>query len=104
MDELYFVRWNNFSDPGTLVLLASCNGFLSFFCSPAADTFLSQGEATLDEAARVKAYQQALRALNDDPFAIYLTSLSALYGVSDRVSGWKPSASGYLYATEARPR
>jgi peptide/nickel transport system substrate-binding protein len=104
MDGLYFVRWNNFSDPGTLGLLASCNGFLSFFCSPRADTFLTQGEATLDESARTKSYQQALKALNDDPFAIYLTTLSALYGVSDRISNWKPSASGYLYATEARLR
>jgi hypothetical protein len=40
-----------------------------------------------------------MRALNDDPFAIYLTSLSGLYGVADRVSGWQPSASGYLYVT-----
>ncbi len=104
MDGLYFVRWNNFSDPGTLGLLATCQGFLSFFCSPSADTFVSQGEATLDDAARAKAYQQALRAWNDDPFAIYLTTLSALYGVSDRVSNWKPSAAGYLYATEARLR
>jgi peptide/nickel transport system substrate-binding protein len=104
MDGLYFVRWNNFSDPGTLGLLASCNGFLSYFCSPSADTFLTQGETTLDENARTKSYQQALKALNDDPFAIYLTTLSALYGVSDRVSNWKPSASGYLYATEARLR
>jgi peptide/nickel transport system substrate-binding protein len=104
MDGLFFVRWNNFSDPGTLNLLASCNGFLSFFCSPAADEFFTQGEATLDDAVRVKAYQQAMGALADDPFAIYLTTRSALYGVSDRVSGWTPSASGYLYATDARLR
>ncbi len=104
MDGLFFVRWNNFSDPGTLGLLAGCQGFLSFSCSSAADGFVTQGEATLDEAARVKAYQQALRAWNDEPFAIYLTTLSALYGVSDRVSNWHPSAAGYLYATEARLR
>jgi peptide/nickel transport system substrate-binding protein len=104
MDGLFFVRWNNFSDPGVLNLLASCNGFLSFSCSTAADGFFSQGESTLDEAARTKAYQQAMRALNDDPFAVYLTTLSALYGVSDRVSNWKPSASGYLYATDAQLR
>jgi peptide/nickel transport system substrate-binding protein len=104
MDGLFFVRWNNFSDPGTLNLLASCNGFLSFSCAPVADEFFGQGEATLDEAVRVKAYQQAMGVLADDPFAIYLTTRSALYGVSDRVSGWKPSASGYLYATDAQLR
>ena len=102
MDGLFSVRWNNFSDPGTLNLLASCSGFLSFSCSQAADAAFSQGEGTLDDAARVKAYQQAMRALNDEPFAIYLTTRSALFGVSDRVSGWKPSASGYLYATKTR--
>ena len=104
MDDLFFVRWNNFSDHGTLNLLASCNGFLSFFCSTAADGFFSQGEGTLDDALRVRAYQQAMGAMSDDPFAIYLTTRSALFGVSDRVSGWKPSASGYLYATEAQLR
>jgi peptide/nickel transport system substrate-binding protein len=99
MDGLFFVRWATFADPGTLNLLASCSGFLSFSCAPTADTFFKQGESTFDQAARARAYQQAMQALNDDPFAIYLTSLSGLYGVADRVSGWQPSASGYLYVT-----
>src|SRR5919202_1433599 len=84
MHDLFFVRWATFADPGTLNLLASCNSFLSFFCSTAADPLLTQGGSTLDEAARNKAYAQALKELNDDPFALYLTTLSALYGVSDR--------------------
>lgn len=101
LSGLFFVRWATFADPGTLNLLASCNGFLSFSCAPAADPFLVQGESTFDQATRTAAYQAAMRAYNDDPFAIYLTTLSTLYGVSSRVSGWTPSASGYLYATDA---
>jgi peptide/nickel transport system substrate-binding protein len=101
MDGMFFVRWATFADPGTLNLLASCNGFLSFSCAPIADAFTQQGESTLDQNAREKAYQQAMKAFDDDPFGIYLTTLSALYGVADRVSGWQPSASGYLYVTEA---
>ncbi|HEV7663281.1 MAG TPA: ABC transporter substrate-binding protein [Chloroflexota bacterium] len=101
MDGLFFVRWATFADPGTLNLLAACNGFLSFSCSPSADTFFKQGESTFDQAQRASAYQQAMTALNDEPFAMYLTSLSGLYGVANRVSSWKASASGYLYVTEA---
>jgi ABC-type transport system substrate-binding protein len=101
LDGLFFVRWNNFADPGTLPLLAGCDGFLSFFCSPTADPFMKQGESTLDQAARGRAYQQAVQALNDDPFAIYLSTLSVLYGVGGRVADWKPGSSGYLYATDA---
>jgi peptide/nickel transport system substrate-binding protein len=104
MDGLFFVRWATFADPGTLNLLASCTGFLSFSCAPAADPLMVQGESTLDQAARAKTYQQVMKALADDPFAIYLTTLSGLFGVSDRVTGWKPSASGYLYVTEAQLR
>jgi peptide/nickel transport system substrate-binding protein len=104
MDGLFFVRWATFADPGTLMLLASCDGFLSFSCAPAADPLMKLAEATLDQTARTKTYQQVMKALDDDPFAIYLTTLSELYGVSDRVTGWKPSASGYLYVTEAQLR
>jgi peptide/nickel transport system substrate-binding protein len=100
LDGLFFVRWVTFADPGTLNLLASCNGFLSFSCSTTADTFIQQGESTLDEAVRTKSYQQAMKVLNDDPFALYLTTLSGLYGVSNRVTGWMPSSSGYLYVTD----
>jgi ABC-type transport system substrate-binding protein len=101
LDGLFFVRWNNFADPGTLPLLAGCDGFLSFFCSPAADPLMKQGESTLDQAVRGRDYQQAVQALNDDPFAIYLSTLSVLYGVGGRVADWKPGSSGYLYATDA---
>jgi peptide/nickel transport system substrate-binding protein len=101
MDGLFFVRWATFADPGPLNLLASCNGFLSFGCAPAADAFLKEGESTFDQTQRAAAYKQAMKAFNDDPFAIYLTSLAGLYGVADRVTGWKPSPSGYLYVTNA---
>jgi ABC-type transport system substrate-binding protein len=61
---------------------------------------MQQGEATFDQNQRAAAYQQAMQAFNDEPFALYLTSLSALYGVAGRVDGFKPSASGYLYVTD----
>jgi peptide/nickel transport system substrate-binding protein len=101
LDGLFFVRWATFADPGTLNLLASCAGFLSFSCAPAADPLLQRGESTLDTTTRTRAYQQAMQAFNDDPFAIYLTTLASLYGIADRVTGWQPSAAGYLYVTDA---
>ncbi len=103
-DGPWFVRWSTFADPGVLNMLASCDSFLSTFCSPTAEPYLKQGEATLDPTRRVEAYQRALRALNDDPFAVYLNGVVSLYGVSDRVAGWQPSSASYVYATNASIR
>ena len=89
LDPLYFVTWNTFTHPALYDLLAGCKGFISSFCSQDAQKYLDQGGATLDQAAQKTAYQAAAKVFATDPFAIYLNSTNALYGVSSKVSGWK---------------
>ena len=90
LDPLYFVTWNTFTHPALLDLLAGCKGFISSFCNQDAQKFLDQGGATLDQTAQITAYTQAAKVLAADPFGIYISADNALYGLSSKVSGWKP--------------
>jgi len=102
LSPLYYNRWNTFSDPALLDLLAGCKGFLSAFCSTDAQTFLDAGGGTLDQSKRDTAYKQAVKALADDPYAIYLFQLKSLTGVSSKVQGWKAHPTSYLILTNAK--
>jgi peptide/nickel transport system substrate-binding protein len=102
LSPLYYNRWNTFSDPALLDLLAGCKGFLSAYCSQDAQKFLDAGGGTLDQAKRETAYKQAVAALADDPYAIYLYQLKSLTGLSSKVSGWKAHSTSYVIFTNAR--
>jgi len=102
LSPLYYNRWNTFSDPALLDLLAGCKGFLSAFCSTDAQPFLDQGGGTLDQAKRDTAYKQADKAFFDDPYAIYLYQLKSLTGLSSKVTGWKAHPTSYLILTNAK--
>jgi peptide/nickel transport system substrate-binding protein len=102
LSPLYYNRWNTFSDPALLDLLAGCKGYLSAFCNQDAQKFLDAGGATLDQAKRDTAYQQAVQLLADDPYAIYLYQLKSLTGLSSKVSGWKAHSTSYVILTNAK--
>lgn len=58
---------------------------------PAAfDEALEKASSTQDEAERVKLLQDAMQAIHDEPFAVYLYSLDDLYGAQEWVEGFKP--------------
>jgi peptide/nickel transport system substrate-binding protein len=101
LSPMYYNRWNTFSDPALLDLLAGCKGFLSAYCSQDAQQYLDAGAATLDQAKRDAAYQQAVQVLADDPYAIYLYQLKSLTGMSSKVSGWKGHGTSYVLFTNA---
>jgi peptide/nickel transport system substrate-binding protein len=102
LSPLYYNRWNTFSDPALLDLLAGCKGFLSAYCNEEAQKSLDAGGGTLDQAKRDTAYKQAVKVLADDPYAIYLFQLKALTGVSSKVTGWKAHSTSYLLFTNAK--
>jgi peptide/nickel transport system substrate-binding protein len=101
LSPLYYGRWNTFSDPALLDLLAGCKGFLSAYCNQDAQQYLDAGAATLDQAKRDTAYKQAVTVLADDPYAIYLYQLKSLTGMSSKVSGWKGHGTSYVLFTNA---
>jgi peptide/nickel transport system substrate-binding protein len=102
LSPLYYNRWNTFSDPALLDLLAGCKGFLSAYCSQDAQKSLDAGGGTLDQAKRETAYKQAVSALADDPYAIYLYQLKSLTGLSTKVTGWKAHSTSYVIFTNAK--
>ena len=104
LNPLYFVTWNTFTHPALLDLLAGCKGFISAFCNNDAQKFLDQGGATLDQSAQNQAYTQAVKVLATDPFGIYISADNALYGVSKKVSGWKPHGITVVLGTNASVR
>ena len=53
------------------------------------EAILAAGE-TIDRAERVKLMQEAMVAINEEPFAIYLYSIDDLYGVQKWVEDFEP--------------
>ena len=51
---------------------------------------MDQAAKATDDAARTKLVQEAMVALNKEPFAVYLYSLDDLYGVQGWVQGFLP--------------
>lgn len=54
------------------------------------DDAMTRASAAIDEAARVKALQDAEKAISDDPFAVYLYSPVDIYGAQTWVKGFVP--------------
>jgi peptide/nickel transport system substrate-binding protein len=102
LSPLYYNRWNTFSDPALLDLLAGCKGYLSAYCNEEAQTSVDAGGATLDQSKRDTAYKEAVKIMADDPFAVYLFQLKSLTGVNSKVSGWKAHSTSYVLFTNAK--
>jgi peptide/nickel transport system substrate-binding protein len=102
LSPLYYNRWNTFSDPALLDLLAGCKGYLSAYCNEDAQKFLDAGGGTLDQAKRDGAYKDAVKVMADDPYAVYLFQLKSLTGLSSKVTGWKAHSTSYVLFTNAK--
>lgn len=97
---LRFATWRPLFDPYTLLnLLVSDQGFLSRHANPTAQPLIDAGAAETDEARRGETYRQLGRVLREEPAAIYLYGLTALYGVAEGVPDWTPRPDDYLIPT-----
>jgi peptide/nickel transport system substrate-binding protein len=64
------------------------------------DTAMEQAGVVADEAERIKLIQQAEAATNEEPFAVYLSSIEAWSGVQDWVAGFVPRPDQTLRLTD----
>ena len=97
---LRFVTWRPLFDPYTLLsLLVSNQGFLSRHDNPNAQPLIDAGAGETDEAKRSEIYRELGRLLRDEPAAIYLYSLTALYGIATDVPRWTPRPDDYIIPT-----
>src|SRR3546814_16457905 len=67
-------------------------GNASGYANKELDALLDAANTELDQAKRAEIYHKAEAIVNEDLPMVYLWVAKELYGVSDKVSGWQPSA------------
>lgn len=88
---LRYATWRPMFDPFTLLsLVVSKWGYLSRYDNSAVQALLDAAAAETDPAKRANLYVQLSQALRDDPAAIYLWSLTSLYGAAKSAPAWTP--------------
>jgi peptide/nickel transport system substrate-binding protein len=81
-----------FGQDGYLALLGYTEGnrFRTSVMPQGFDTGMTGAATATNEADRIGFLQQAMQAINEEPFAIYLYALDDLYGVRQGIDGFKP--------------
>lgn len=72
------------------------------YCSPAVDAALRAGRATVEPAARLAAYGQAMRLLLADRSYIYLWHPVWFFGSAARLRGLSPVPDGLIRLQDLR--
>lgn len=98
--SLRFVTWRPLFDPYSLLsLVVSNTGFLSRHDNPEAQALIDQAATETDPAARAAAYLALGGVLHEAPAAIYLWSLTSLYGATAGGPNWTPRPDDYILPT-----
>ncbi|MER3438201.1 MAG: hypothetical protein C4346_11775 [Chloroflexota bacterium] len=97
---LRMVTWRPLFDPYTLLnLLVSNQGFLSRHDNPRIQALFDAFATEPDAEKRAQVARQLGAALRDEPAAVYLYSLTGLYGLAATVPGWTPRPDEYIIPT-----
>jgi peptide/nickel transport system substrate-binding protein len=103
--DMYFSSWGNGSldpfDIFTPTHRTNDRGNSAGYANPAVDALLDAAATELDVAKRAGMYREAELLINADLPYLYLWVPQDLYGVSDRVSGWQPSADSRINLHDA---
>ena len=103
--EMWITSWGNGSlDPTDIfepTLQTGGRGNSAFYSNAEVDGLLAAGGRETDTARRAALYQQAQAIVNRDAPWIFLWLPQDLYGVSARLTGWAPAASGWLNLRDA---
>lgn len=98
--DLRLITWRPLFDPYTLLsLMFSNTGFLSRFDDPEIQGLIEAFSTEADPAQRAAIGRELGKEMHDNPAAIYLYSLTAIYGVSADAPAWSPRADEYVIAT-----
>jgi len=99
---LRYVSWRPLNDPYTLLnLMINEQGFLSSFASQTLQPLIEAAAVETDPDARAARYRELGAALQQDPPAIFLNSLVALYGVASDAPAWTSRPDDYTIPTYA---
>lgn len=103
--DMYFTSWGNGSldpfDIFTPTHRTNDRGNSAGYANPALDALLDQAAVELDVEKRRAMYREAeLMIAADQPY-VYLWVPQDIYGVSNRVTGWNPSADSRINLHDA---
>ena len=94
--QMWLTSWGNGSlDPADIFVpthRTADRGNASGYANKELDALLDAANTELDQAKRAGLYHQAEAMVNRDLPMVYLWVAKELYGVSDKVTGWQPSA------------
>lgn len=103
--DMWMTSWGNGSlDPVGIfnpTLQTGGRGNYSGYSNPEVDRLLQQASVELDRAKRAEMYRQAQVIVNRDAPWIFLWLPQDVYGVSKRLSGWRPSADSRINLHDA---
>lgn len=103
--DMWLTSWGNGSlDPYDIFVpthRSNDRGNSSGYANPELDKLLDDAGIETDVAKRAALYQQAETIVNRDLPYIYLWVPQDIYGVSKRLSGWKPSADSRIHLHDA---
>lgn len=103
--DMYFTSWGNGSlDPVDIMeptLMTGGRGNSASYSNPEVDALLQQAAGELDRERRAALYREAQTMVNADAPWIFLWLPQDIYGVSTRLSGWRPSADSRINLHDA---
>jgi peptide/nickel transport system substrate-binding protein len=98
--DLRVITWRPLFDPFTLLsLMFSNTGFLSRFDDPTIQELIDAFSTESDPDKRAAIGRELGKEMHDNPAAIYLYDLTAIYGVANGTPPWSPRADEYVIAT-----
>jgi peptide/nickel transport system substrate-binding protein len=97
---LRLISWRPLFDPYTLLsLMFSNTGFLSRFDDPTIQDLIDAFSTETDPEKRLSIGRELGKEMHDNPAAVYLYDLTAIYGVAEGTPPWSPRADEYVIAT-----
>lgn len=103
--QMWLTSWGNGSlDPVGIFVpthQTAARGNSSGYSNKEVDALLDTANAETDRAKRASLYAQAEAIVNKDLPKVYLWVAKDLYGVSNKVSGWQPSADSRINLHDA---
>lgn len=103
--QMWLTSWGNGSlDPVGIFVpthRTADRGNSSGYANPEVDALLDAADTETDRAKRADLYAQAEAIVNADLPMLYLWVAQDLYGVSTKLSGWKPSADSRINLHDA---
>jgi peptide/nickel transport system substrate-binding protein len=103
--DMFFTSWGNGSldpfDIFTPTHSTNARGNSAGYSNPEVDGLLDKAAVELDKAKRAGMYQAAEKIVNADLPYIYLWVPQDIYGVSKRLTGWKPSSDSRINLHDA---